>query len=96
MVAQKGLKDPNEAGAASVDYLRQFALVAMAFMWCKMAKAAQEKLQSDEKNHSDEFYESKLETARFFMTRMLPEADARFKMVLAGAAPLMDMDVANF
>ena len=96
MIAQKGLKDPNEAGAASSDYLRQFALVAMGYMWCKMAKAALEKLQDDNAENSAEFYQAKLETARFYMSRMLPEADARFKMILAGAAPLMEMKVSSF
>jgi len=94
MVAQRGLKNPDEAGAASVDYLRQFALVALAYMWCLMVKAAQEKLAKSECDK--EFLESKLHTARFFMTRMLPEADAKFKMVLAGAEPLMALDEAAF
>ncbi len=94
MVAQKGLKNPDEAGAASVDYLRQFALVSMAYMWCRMVIAAQKKMESGEGDKA--FYESKVITARFFMTRMLPEADARFKMVLAGASPLMDLKEAQF
>ena len=93
-IAQKGLKNPDEAGAASSDYLRQFALVALAFMWCKIVIAAQEKLASGEGDKA--FYEAKLKTARFFMARMLPEADARFKMVLAGADSLMAMDEAQF
>ena len=42
------------------------------------------------------FYDSKIQTAEFFMTRMLPEADARFKMVMAGAKPLMQMEEAAF
>lgn len=88
MIAQKAMKDPNEAGAASSDYLRQFALVALAFMWCKMVKVAKAKLAVGEGDKK--FYESKLKTAKFFMERMLPEADARFKMVMAGAATLMD------
>ncbi len=94
MVAQKGLKNPDEAGAASSDYLRQFALVALAYMWCLMVKAAQEKLANGEGDK--EFYESKIKTARFFMQRMLPEADGRFKMVLAGADTLMDLEVSGF
>ncbi len=93
-IAQKGLKDPNEAGAASTDYLRMFALTAMAWMWCRMAEAAQKKLAQGA--GQKEFYESKLHTARFFMTRMLPELDARFKAVMAGAEPLMAMDAASF
>ncbi len=94
MVAQKGLKNPDEAGAASVDYLRHFALVAMAFMWCKMVIAAQEKLSNGEGDK--EFYEAKIQTAKFFMERVLPESDARFKMVLAGADSMMAMDEAAF
>lgn len=94
MIAQKGLKNPDEAGAASSDYLRQFALVALAYMWCLMVQAAQKKLADGEGDK--EFYESKIKTARFFMQRMLPEADGRFKMVLAGAETLMDMDADEF
>ncbi|GJL85782.1 MAG: acyl-CoA dehydrogenase [Micavibrio sp.] len=87
ITAQKALKNPDEAGAASVDYLRQFALVALAFMWCKMVIAAQAKLESGEGDKK--FYESKITTARFFMARVLPETDARFKMVMAGADTVM-------
>lgn len=94
MIAQKGLKNPDEAGAASSDYLRQFALVALAFMWAKMAKVALEKIDAGEGDQK--FYEAKLKTGRFFMQRMLPEADARFKMVLAGADTLMAMDEDEF
>jgi hypothetical protein len=93
-IAQKGMKDPNEAGAASSDYLRQFALVAVGYMWCLMVKTAQEKLSSGEGNK--EFYESKLRTAKFYMQRMLPETDARFKMVLAGAETLMSPAASEF
>ena len=95
LVAQKGLKDPNEAGAASVDYLRMFALVAMGYMWCRMVLAAQKKLKEGAGGKT-EFYESKIHTARFFFTRMLPEVDARFKSVQAGAEPLMAMAVSGF
>ncbi|MGH1404053.1 MAG: acyl-CoA dehydrogenase C-terminal domain-containing protein [Alphaproteobacteria bacterium] len=94
MVAQKGLKNPDEAGAASVDYLRHFALVAMAYMWCKMVIVAQQKLEQGDGD--SEFYQSKIQTAQFFMSRMLPEADARFKMVMAGGDTLMQMDEAAF
>jgi len=93
-IAQKGLKDPMEAGAASVDYLRMFALTALAFCWARMAKVAMEKKGSGD--GKDEFYDSKLQTARFFMTRMLPEYESRFRMVMAGKGPLMEMQAANF
>ena len=94
VVAQKGLKDPLEAGAASVDYLRMFALTALAFCWARMAKVAMEKIETDPSRK--DFYESKLQTARFYMTRILPEYESRFRMVMAGKGPLMEMQAANF
>jgi alkylation response protein AidB-like acyl-CoA dehydrogenase len=93
-IAQKGLKNPDEAGAASTDYLRQFALVAMAYMWAKMAKVSLEALENTPDNAV--FYENKLITARFFMAKMLPEADFRFKSLMSGAEPLMAMTADGF
>lgn len=95
IIAQKGLKDPNEAGAASVDYLRQFALVAMGYMWIQMVQVAQEKLKEGDTSKK-EFYESKIKTARFFFARMLPETDWHFKAVMSGADNLMDVAVGEF
>ncbi len=94
LIAQKGMSNPDEAGAASSDYLRHFALVAMGYMWCRMVIVAQNKL--DAGDGDAEFYNAKIQTAKFFMQRMLPEADAKFKMVMAGASTLMDMDEAAF
>ena len=93
-IAQKGMKNPDEAGAASTDYLRQFALVAMGYMWVLMVKAAQEKLKGEPDNK--EFYESKIHTARFFFAKMLPEADWRFKSLMSGADSLMAMKAEGF
>ncbi|MDP7142085.1 MAG: acyl-CoA dehydrogenase C-terminal domain-containing protein [Alphaproteobacteria bacterium] len=95
MIATKGLKDPNEAGAASTDYLRMFALVAMGYMWLQMAEKAQENLAGDA-GEKTEFYETKLQTARFFFQKMLPETDARFKTILAGADSVMSLKAEAF
>jgi len=94
IIAQKGMKNPLEAGAASTNYLRQFALVAMGYMWIQMAKVAQEKLEAGDGDK--EFYESKIKTARFFFARMLPEADWHFKAIMSGAESLMELDEAQF
>ena len=93
--AQQGMKNPLEAGAAASDYLKLFALVVMAQMWLQMVIVAHDKLENGG-DQSPEFYKAKIKTARFFFTRMLPEADGRFKMVMAGAAPLMDVSEDEF
>jgi alkylation response protein AidB-like acyl-CoA dehydrogenase len=94
-VAQTGLRNPDEAGAASSDYLRLFALVAMAYIWARMAQIAQARLAAGADGESS-FYAAKIRTARFFMTKLLPETSALFAQIMAGAAPVMEFQDADF
>ena len=89
-IYQQMASDPREAGAASSDYLRMFALTAMAFVWTRQAAIAQRKL--NEGGGRASFYQAKLDTARFFMTRMLPETLGLDAKIRAGAAPIMAPD----
>ncbi len=84
-IAQAGLKDPNEAGAASSEYLKLFALVTLAFLWAKMAKVALEKQDNDDTG----FYQAKIATAHFFMERILPQSGALFASIMSGGATMM-------
>lgn len=86
-IAMHGMRDAEEAGAASSDYLKLFALTALAYLWAKTVKVAKSKLETDEAD----FYTAKIMTAQFFYRRMLPEAAALRKMVLAGKETLMQM-----
>ena len=87
-VAQSGLKDPEEAGAAASDYLRFFALVALGYMWARMAKEA---LARKGGGANGAFYDAKLATARFYMSRVLPETSSLNAAIMAGARPVMEM-----
>jgi alkylation response protein AidB-like acyl-CoA dehydrogenase len=91
-IAEKGMSDPEEAGAAATDYLRLFGLVALGFMWVRAAVLAVEKLGGEE----DDFYSAKIGTARFFMERILPQAGALLFTIKAGKASMMDMEEAAF
>jgi len=95
LIAQKGMKDPVEAGAASTDYLRLFALVAMGFMWAQMAKVSRTKLAAGAGDKTA-FYESKIHTAKFFFDRMFPEYEARYRAAMAGKESLMSLNVEGF
>jgi hypothetical protein len=94
-VAQQGLRNPDEAGAAATDYLRLFALVALAFLWARMVQVAKAKLAEGAAGDAS-FYEAKVRTARFFMTKLLPESGALFAQIMAGAAAVMEFDEAAF
>ncbi len=86
-VAQEGLRNPEEAGAAATDYLRMFALVALAFMWARTVKVAIEKVGDE----NGEFYQAKLATANFYMKRLLPQTSGLFATIMTGARPIMDV-----
>lgn len=81
--------NPDEAGAAAVDYMRLFALTALAYLWARAAKLALPRSNED-------FYRAKRATARFFMERILPETQTLQARIAAGAAPVMALDEAMF
>ncbi|RMD64554.1 MAG: acyl-CoA dehydrogenase [Alphaproteobacteria bacterium] len=87
-VAQQGLRDPEEAGAAASDYLRLFALVALAYMWALSAKTVL-KVPQEERSA---FHHAKLATARFYMARVLPQTSSLFAAIHAGAKPIMALE----
>ena len=92
LVARKGMSNPDEAGAASVEYLHLFGYVAFAYLWARTAEIALKKADADETG----FYKAKLATARFFMTRVLPRASALFAALSAGNETLAAFDDAAF
>lgn len=92
LIAQKAPSDHNEAGAAAADYLKLFALVAHAYLWCRAVLVAKDKLSSSEKA----FYQSKIETARFFMEKLLPQTGTLAVNIAAGAGPLMNFQDESF
>lgn len=94
MIATNSLKNRDEAGAASTDYLRMFALAVMAFCWLKMIKTSQEKIA--EGGGNKKFYEAKIKTGRFFFEKMLPELNACFTSLSSGAGSMMALDEDDF
>jgi hypothetical protein len=90
-IGQKAMKNPDEAGAAAVPYLRIIGHLVYSFSWCYAAGVAIKKVDS-----GDPFYKSKLTTARFYFSKLYPETAALIKQVRAGASPLMELEVANF
>ena len=92
---QNAMQNPDEAGAASNDYLHLFGYVCFAHMWALMAEAAQRKLKEGA-NGSTEFYENKLATGRYFVERILPEAKACRARIEAGGESMMALDAEAF
>ena len=89
------LGKPDNAGAGSTDYMHLFGLVALGYMWAKMAVAAQDKLKAGA-NGAAERMNAKLVSGRFFMERVLPETQAQLARIQAGAASTMELPAEQF
>jgi alkylation response protein AidB-like acyl-CoA dehydrogenase len=90
---QNAMAKPDNAGAASTDYLHLFGLVTLAYMWARMAKVAQDKLAE---SGEQPYLKSKLVTGKFFMERMLPETALRLSRIQSGAGAMMELPAEAF
>ena len=90
-IGMKAFQNPDEVGAAAVDYLRVCGHLVFAYFWARMAKVALAKVDS-----GDPFYKAKLATARFYFAKLLPETASLIRSARAGVKPLMEMDEALF
>jgi alkylation response protein AidB-like acyl-CoA dehydrogenase len=86
-IAVNGKQNPNNAAAASHDYLHLFGLTGLTHMWVLMAKAASEKASGDQS-----FYVNKLATCRYFLDRVLPEGESLLLKIKAGSTAIMALD----
>ena len=90
----KAFQNPDEMGAAASDYLRVAGHLVFAYFWARMAQVAQRALAQSAGSASvgDGFYQAKLQTARFYFARLLPESAGLLKSARSGAAVLMDTE----
>jgi alkylation response protein AidB-like acyl-CoA dehydrogenase len=90
---QNGFANPDNAGAASSDYLHLFGLTGLAFAWAQLAQAAQARIAAGD---ADPFYAAKLAVGRYFLSRVLPETSSRLAKLKAGAEFVMALPAEAF
>jgi alkylation response protein AidB-like acyl-CoA dehydrogenase len=90
-IGMKAMGNPDEAGAAAVDYLRVIGHLVMSFFWAKMARVALARIDAQGES-AEPIYRSKLATARFYFAKLQPETAMLIRSARAGARPLMDIE----
>jgi acyl-CoA dehydrogenase len=89
---RNAMADPENAAAGATDYMHLFGLVALGYMWCRIASAAKAKMG----NGADETMTQRLTTGRFFMERILPASTAHLARIKAGASSTMALPLEAF
>jgi acyl-CoA dehydrogenase len=92
-LSRNGPADPDNAGAASTDYMHLFGLTALGYMWARIVKAV---LARQARGESNPALDAKLTLAKFFSERMLPETGAHLARLTAGAATVMALPAEVF
>ncbi|MBV8619589.1 MAG: acyl-CoA dehydrogenase C-terminal domain-containing protein [Curvibacter sp.] len=85
----KGFQNPDEVGAAAVDYLRVAGHLVFAYFFARMASVSLQKIAA---GSTDPFYQAKLQTARFYFAKLFPETASLMRTARAGSKVLMDTD----
>ena len=87
----KGIQNPDEVGAAAVDYLRVAGHLVFGYFWARMAQVALREIAA---GNTDSFYQGKLQTARFYFAKLFPETATLMRTARTGSKVLMDTDAA--
>ncbi len=90
----QGAKDPDATLAGSTDFMHLFGHVAIGKAWAQMAVAARAALAAG--TSEVDFYETKLQTGRYYMSRLLPETSLRLTRIRSGSAPVMKLAAEAF
>jgi acyl-CoA dehydrogenase len=91
---QNAMAKPDNAGAGATEYMHLMGLVALGYMWAKMAKAAL--ARKADGNGVAARMDAKLVTGRFFMERMMPETGALARRIKAGSEAIMALPAEMF
>lgn len=89
------MKNPDNAGAGSTDYMHLFGLVAMGYMWAKIAKTAKESLKAGA-NGKEQWLNDKLSFGTFYMERMIPDTATRLAKISTGSSTMMSVSADAF
>ena len=91
---QAGAKNPQHALAGSYDFMHLFGHVSLGLMWARMARASMEALELGAED--TEFYETKIVTGRYYMSRQLPATGLHLARITSGAETVMDLGAESF
>jgi alkylation response protein AidB-like acyl-CoA dehydrogenase len=93
-VGEKAMLNPDEIGAASVDYLMFAGYTTLGYYWLRMMLKAHQTIEAG--TDDKDFYQAKIQTGQFYFDRILPRAAGHGACIKAGASSMMAIDEAHF
>ena len=77
--------EKDDVSAAANDYLKTLGYVSIAYSWIKVLEVSFNDYESNK-----EFYEDKINTAKFYFDKVLPRAESHYKSAISGSSNIMN------
>ena len=84
-IEEKSITVKVDVSAAANDYLRTLGYVSIAYAWIKVLEVS-----FKDYNENKNFYDDKIDTARFYFDKVLPRAEQHYKTAISGSSNLMN------
>ncbi len=81
----KATSAKDDVSAAANDYLKTLGYVSIAYAWIKVLEVS---FKDYEENKN--FYNDKIDTARFYFDKVLPRAEHHYKSAISGSSNIMN------
>ena len=84
-MTDKATTSKDDVSAAANDYLKTLGYVSIAYAWIKVLEVS---FKDYEENKN--FYNDKIDTARFYFDKVLPRAEHHYKSAISGSSNIMN------
>ncbi len=84
-INEKTKTDRDDVSAAANDYLKTLGFVSVAYAWIKVLDVS-----FKDYNENKNFYDDKINTAKFYFDKILPRAEQHYKSAISGSSNIMN------
>ena len=84
-IDEKTKTEKDDVSAAANDYLKTLGFVSIAYAWLKVLEVS-----FKDYNENKNFYDDKINTARFYFDKVLPRAEQHYKSAISGSSNIMN------
>ena len=84
-INEKAKTDRDDVSAAANDYLKTLGFVSVAYAWIKVLSVS-----FKDYNENKNFYDDKINTAKFYFAKVLPRAEQHYKSAISGSSNIMN------
>jgi alkylation response protein AidB-like acyl-CoA dehydrogenase len=84
-IDKKSKTDKDDVSAAANDYLKTLGFVSVAYAWIKVLEVS-----FKDYNENKNFYDDKINTAKFYFEKVLPRVEQHYKTAISGSSNIMN------